>query len=113
MESSESEAYYYYRDKAKRPVVTICLLRDGMNIGRGMAICSNEDSPCKEIGRDIARKRAVKAILGERHALPICSHRACDALIEVDPLFSIFDLGAPKAAFNPALDAFETKILSS
>ncbi len=55
--------YYYFRDSEKKPVVTVCLLKDINNdISRGIAICSKKDSPCKKAGRKIAKERAEYAM---------------------------------------------------
>ena len=61
--------YYYIRDNIKsdpdglgRPTITVCLIEDDSgSIGRGIAICSGLDQPCKKTGRVIARTRAAFA----------------------------------------------------
>ena len=56
------EKYYYLRNKENEPVLTACLLKEKDQIARGLAICSFQDSPCKRIGRAIAKGRAKKAL---------------------------------------------------
>ena len=72
MEEKEMKDYYYYfRDKDKKPVVTVCLLADWKNndVSRGIAICSKKDSPCKKAGRkfsgEISRYQRVVGKLPE------------------------------------------------
>ena len=60
------EQYYYIRDKMKRPIITVCLLRRGEQLARGVAICSGSDNPCKRIGRAIAKGRAIKALVHKK-----------------------------------------------
>lgn len=63
--------YYYLRDKAKRPVVTICLLQENGVACRGVAICSPLDSPNKKLGRAIALGRARRALQKQKSGMPI------------------------------------------
>jgi len=56
------EYYYYFRDENKAPRLTVCLLKDGKYIARGVAICSERDPVNKAKGRTIAKGRAVKAL---------------------------------------------------
>ena len=44
--------FYDYTGEHRRPVVTVCRLRnDGGQYGYGWAICSDADTPCKWTGR--------------------------------------------------------------
>jgi len=50
--------FYYLRD-GRVPLVTVCLLmNDKHGVSRGIAVCSDDDNPCKKTGRGIALKRA-------------------------------------------------------
>ena len=51
--------FYYLRDGEGRPVITVCLMDDGVQFARGVAICSLKDNPMKKIGRGIAYERAL------------------------------------------------------
>lgn len=59
----ERTLFYYLRDEAKRPVVTVCLRLFSIDdeticLSRGVAICSPKDMPRKATGRKIAADRA-------------------------------------------------------
>ena len=61
-ENKMDEYYYYLRDKQRKPIVTVCLLKDNKGtISRGVAICSKQDNPVKKFGRRLAKERAVWA----------------------------------------------------
>jgi len=65
--------YYYLRDRDKRPMVTVCLIIDPKNlpsVHRGIAIGSySEPQIIKSVGRDLAYRRARKAMLSKRTSL--------------------------------------------
>lgn len=55
--------YYYYRDADNRPLVTLARVKDSVGrIGYGFAICSPYDNPCKQVGKSIAKFRAMAAL---------------------------------------------------
>lgn len=54
--------FYYMRDEENRPIVTICLVKEGDKVARGMSICSALDLPRKADGRNRAMGRAMEAI---------------------------------------------------
>ena len=56
------EYFYYHRDKDRKPVITVCLLKVNGVCCRGVAICRKLDSPNKKVGRAIAKGRAYKAV---------------------------------------------------
>jgi len=89
--------FYYFRDKNRAPIVTVCLLADGTETARGAAVCSAKDQPCKKTGRRIALARARKAI---------GTKKSDRALLEHDPLTV-----STKAIYNPQLSSFEERIL--
>jgi len=100
----EAEAYYYGRDAGWNPVVTICLLKnEAGHVAKGMAICSNLETPCKRKGRDIARGRALQALVREDNGLPVERFEACMTISETD----CHELPSFKSSFNPRLDAYE------
>ncbi|KKM32240.1 hypothetical protein LCGC14_1565890 [marine sediment metagenome] len=65
------EFYYYLRDNDNRPLVTVCLMQSNINFSRGVAICSNLDSPCKRVGRNIAHERASHAMKVQGSTCPM------------------------------------------
>jgi len=70
--------YLYYRDRGNRPRITVChISNNGEDWGRGMAICSLKDNPCKKTGRKIARDRAFAALRGKELPVegnsPVCA----------------------------------------
>jgi|GEM_PF-2543680 hypothetical protein len=77
------EKYRYLRDNSGAPRITICLMMDGGNgrFGKGVAICSPKDSPCKNTGRKIARDRAIAAMYNKTmDGLPIQRDEAVDTV---------------------------------
>lgn len=101
------EKYYYIRDSKKRPIVTVCLIKDGDDISRGIAICSRRDSPRKTAGRGIARARAVYALESRSSCLLMkrltvgVVHFACRCF--ADPY---------KSTLNPVLTQYEKRIFA-
>jgi len=98
------ERYYYYRDIERRPIITVCLLKDGKEISRGISVCSYEDAPCKKTGRKIAFTRAAYAF---DHKISTCYiaeptdiEYLCNRIINT------------KATYMPTLTKHETKLLS-
>ena len=71
MQIPADEKYYYIRDEKNRPIITVCLIKIADDIGRGIAICSNQDIPCKKVGRSIAKTRAVYALAIEKDSCEI------------------------------------------
>jgi hypothetical protein len=54
--------YYYDRDEDRKPMTTHCLLNNDGILSKGIARCSEKDSPCKKLGKSIAYGRAVQAM---------------------------------------------------
>lgn len=55
--------YYYKRDRKNRPVKTSCLaVHENGDYARGVSVCCDLDSPCKRVGRKIAKQRADKVL---------------------------------------------------
>lgn len=109
------EIYYYIRDKEKRPMITICLMKEDnyntlsnpyattygrINISKGVALCSEKDIPCKKVGRKIARERAFYALSEERDSCMVNR----EELIKLFPPF--------KSCYMPVLTEYETKLLN-
>jgi len=122
------EYFYYLRDKQRRPVVTVCLLKltkhtkkngvvitsDSGNevIVRGVAICSNSDDPCMKTGRNIAKGLALKAFIRRESGGLVVRSEAEAVLNEVVPSFW---LGADltkkgKYVFDPVLSMEEREL---
>jgi hypothetical protein len=53
--------FQYFRDAARRPMVTLCYVNVEDRTYIGIAVCSPKDAPCKAAGRRIAFNRATKA----------------------------------------------------
>ena len=91
-----NEKYYYIRDERKRPIITVCLVRaeraNGNDIARGIAVCSEKDSPCKKVGRAIASEKDNLEM--NRSWLPLLA----------------FSFGFPKSYFNPKLTEYEERL---
>lgn len=79
------EKYFYYRDKNRRPMVTVCEIEGVTGVGRGVAICSLKDNPSKKIGRLISKGRANKALKDNlTFQLPINRREAITSLMKTN-----------------------------
>ena len=99
--------FYYLRDKDKRPAITICLLREGTFVARGMAICSHMDQPCRKKGRKQATKRAKRAmamLIRTARAKEILKECAVPSMLCKTKSFAFDD--------QKLLSAFERKLLA-
>ena len=76
------ERFYHYREPMPQPkdpnttivksigipVITVCLLKDDVgHYGRGTCICGKRDNPNKKTGRNIAKGRAIQALLNRQN----------------------------------------------
>lgn len=89
------EKYRYLRDENGHARITICLMMDGESgrVGKGVAICSPRDFPCKNTGRKIARDRAIAAIYNKtRDGLPIQRDEAVITVHDCTDINDIFCL---------------------
>jgi hypothetical protein len=103
------EYFYYFRDDENRPIVTGCLLIDGQEYSRGVALCSRRDNPCKKSGRKIARTRAMWALKNKASNCEILSQKATSVLIDAKISGEFFDY--VKSAFKPPVNVIETKLM--
>lgn len=55
--------FYYIRGAENHPVATVCLLRKGNDIAKGISICAKIDSFDKNEGRERSFERAYVGIL--------------------------------------------------
>lgn len=119
----EPKKYFYYindPDTGKKRV-TVCILKSGEKIARGIAICSDYEPYCdclsgidqfnKKLGRTIAEGRAWKAYrsqnadMGNRVENPLAVH-AIPA-----EFFSICKESVSKSEWMPALTEYEKSII--
>lgn len=61
--------FYYIRDCNGQPRITVCLIKDGDEISRGIAICSLKESPRLHEGRNKAWGRATRAMIHKHVSL--------------------------------------------
>ena len=100
--------FYYLRDKAKRPLVTVCLAADtNGRFYRGVAICSPKDNPIKRVGRQIARGRVLRAMERKVHSDIVLRDEAWSVLHEVKALNHYYI----KSTNNPVLTSVEIKLI--
>jgi hypothetical protein len=97
---------YYYGRIDNKPIITVCLLKEGEHTSRGIAICSPLDAPRKSTGRAIALGRAKKAL----------KHKANSDHIEKESIQLLFiehlrTMTWVKAVFEPFLTEYEETIL--
>lgn len=111
------EYYYYLRDNANRPVVTVCLLAENGNVARGIAVCSIKDQPEKRKGRAIAKARAEYALsrggdwLG-KSLLKLHRREAHAALATTSAMNTPWHVVAFKAWLQPHLTEFEQDLIA-
>ena len=110
--------YYYFRDEENRPHITVCLIEHEGDYARGIAICSLKDNFSKKSyyydeknnivgGRDIAEKRAMKALVFNENNNPINRGECFDVFEQC-----IFDLNTEfKSEFIPELSPFEQRLI--
>jgi len=117
MEKIWDEKYYYIRDEVRitkdglgRPIITVCLIRVGNDIGRGIAICSDLDQPCKKVGRAIAKTRALYALAKEKNSCKI-GRWSFDNVLLANREFMSNSVPFPlKSTYNPELTEYEEKL---
>lgn len=104
------EIYYYIRDAKNRPMTTICLLEDGGEVSKGIALCSDKDIPCKKAGRKIARERAIYAMTNRKDTCPLRDNPYVNLQIEN---YMYFETTGPfKSSYMPLLTDYEDKLLN-
>lgn len=62
---------FYYIRFGSLPVITVCLIKEGYDIYRGVAICGCDDMPVKKVGRFLAENRALRAMKKRTNTDPI------------------------------------------
>jgi len=108
-ETDEKTYFYYVRDDNNRPVITVCLIVGEYGIGKGIAICSVNDNPEKAVGRDIAKRRALKAYWKRMNGIPAWSANVLNVLDSIRTGY--LWLERCKIEFNPDLTTHEIRML--
>ena len=100
--------FYYLRDEANRPLVTVCLATDtkGQHY-RGIAICSPKDNPVKRVGKQIALGRVFRALHRKIESDPVYRSEACYILREVQAPNPYYI----KSTNDPILTPIEIKLI--
>ena len=76
MESSK-HSFYFIRDPLGHPRITVCIMLQNGNFHRGVSICSlSEKAISKKVGKCLAYKRAVKAMMSKKSGMPILRDEA-------------------------------------
>jgi len=104
--------YYYYRDEDDVPKVTVCLLKDGNEIGKGVAVCSPLDFPNKKEGRKIARGFARKALGMKRSSVHILREETIEIIEDCVNSNMEENTDFCHSVYQPALTKFENKIVN-
>jgi hypothetical protein len=111
------EFYYHLRNIEKKPITTICLIRDENGLfHRGIAICSPQDNPEKAEGRKRAYYRALKALTRETTDDPVLRFEAEDIMYSITDQdlvpYSYIDgmVFLAKSSYDVELTEFEKKI---
>ena len=120
MEKIWDEKYYYIRDEVRttkdglgRPIITICLIRIDFEIGRGIAICSELDIPCKKIGRAIAKTRALYALAKEKNSCNIGRWNFKNVQSANNEFMNGFIPLTTKSSYMPELTDYEQKLFNT
>ena len=110
--------YYYYRNDKRAPIISVCLIKEGDEIARGVTVRSSLDILRKKEGRRWARKYAKRALGSKRSSEPINRPEVLDVIsTALDPDKNhvirtkdahIFDY---KSAYEPILTTFEQRLL--
>lgn len=116
--------FYYIRDNENNPVVTVCIMKNGSKVSRGITVCSPADNFDKLIGRTRADIRARMALEKKGNALALSlsapliaalrqiSASFNDVTILISQLFLSRDrTGFYSGVFNPVLTDFEKRVL--
>ena len=111
------EFYYHLRNIDKKPITTVCLIRDENGLyHRGIAICSEKDIPEKAEGRKRAFYRAQKALTREMSDDPVLRFEAEEiiwSITDQDMIpFTESDgmVILVKSAYDVELSEFEKKL---
>ena len=102
------EKYYYFRDDNNQPRVTVCLLKFGKDVYKGISICSKKDNVDKQYGRWLAFCQALRA----RENRPSHSIDRTEALEVLESCNAVDQVGMLKSYKNPELSSFEEKLLA-
>jgi hypothetical protein len=105
--------FYYFRNKKRSPVVTICIIENNGIYSRGIAFCSEMDNSNKSVGRSIAFKRALQSIIKKQDLYKINRkgkiRNIVNSCVDNNDLCS-FVLTEYKALYDVFLTKFEEKI---
>ena len=77
---TEKIEFEIFRDRHRRPTVTICTISANGSVGVGMSIRSPNDNPIEKLGRAKAYGRAKKAMFRKKTTLPIMRAEAFEAI---------------------------------
>ena len=113
------QKYYYCKNGDGKPVVTVCVMQNGSDTARGVAILSSKDNHNKKIARQIAAGRAAKALRLKNNNSEIRRGEPVDAIVSLH----LAECGAPefyrlasdewwKSYANPRLTDFERRLLA-
>lgn len=97
--------FYYLRDKAGHPVVTVCLMNNAKRtkFARGVSICSPHQNPTKGNGRDRASGRAIEALI---------TNKTNGVIRRPEALESLKKVGVASCATR-GLGVFKSEVISS
>ena len=104
------EKFYFLRDKDRKPVVTVYLIKNDIGIGKGISICSKKDAINKRVGITIAKQRAQWALKSRIFDLPILRNESCSIYYGINKVVFVSELY--KSQYNPDLTAREEELLS-
>jgi len=115
-----TKKFYYIRDIERKPIITVCLIREGDEIGKGIAICSQDDIPEREVGREWAEYYADLALerktnseyTSKEGALITVENAMCAMTHELSiPVYFDFDDEFCQSLYNPTLSRREMRML--
>lgn len=109
-QSNNRTFFYHLRGYDMRPIVTICLLKQGNEYARGVSICSKKEMPVKAVGRKIALERALEAMSTKQDGDDVVRWNALNVIDAVVDQVEESLLLLQKSMYMPTLTAFEKRL---
>lgn len=112
----DNEKYYYLRNSKNVPLVSVCIIKRGDEFGKGILLCSEQDTVNKKVGRMKAKGRALQALGTQATSDPIVRKKAGMVLGSVADWyleeFLCITENPNKSQYNPELTEFELKLFN-
>lgn len=100
------EVIYYLPRGAQHKKIAVVILKDGDEYSRGLAVCSKKDQFNRKRGLEIARGRAVKALVSSKNGVKNDISRKFETIGLPSEVKNL-------STFNPELTEFEQRLFSN